>query len=155
MWDLDHKVWAPKNQWFKIVVLEKILESPLDSKAIKPVNLKGNQSWLSFEGLMLKLKLQSFCHLMQRANSLEKTLRPGKIEGRKRREWQSMRWLDGISDSMDMSCANSRRWWRTRKPGIVQSMGLQRVGHSLATEQQTTTGSSFYKNKQRLILKGF
>ena len=76
------------------VVLEKTLENPLDCKEIKPVNLKGNQPEYSLEGLMLKLKLQYFGHLMQRADSFEKTLMLGKIEGRRRRGWQRMRWLD-------------------------------------------------------------
>ena len=84
------------------MVLEKTLESPLDWKEIKPVNLKGNSPEYSLEGLMLKLKLQYFGHLMRRADSLEKTLILGKVEG-KRREWQRMRWLDGITDSMDMN----------------------------------------------------
>ena len=73
------------------VVLEKTLENPLDCKEIKPVNLKGNQPEYSLEGLMLKLKLQYFGHLMQRADSFEKTLMLGKIEGRRRRGWQKMR----------------------------------------------------------------
>ena len=81
------------------VVLEKIPESSSDSKEIKPVNLKGNQSLL--EGLMLKLKLQYFGHLMRTANSLEKSLMLGKIEGR--RGCQRMRWLDGITDAMDIN----------------------------------------------------
>ena len=77
------------------------LESPLDCKEIQPVNPKGNQSWS--ERLMLKLKLQYFGHLMRRTDSLEKTLILGKTEGRRRRGWQRMRWLDSITNSMDMS----------------------------------------------------
>ena len=84
------------------MVLEKTLESPLDCKEIQPVHPGGDQSWVSLEGLMLKLKLQYFGHLMQRADSLEETLMLGKIEGRKRRGQQRMRQLDGIIDSMDM-----------------------------------------------------
>ena len=84
-------------------MLEKTLESPLDCKEIQPVHPKGDQSWCSLEGLMLKLKLQYFGHLMQRADSFEKTLMLGKIEGRRRRGQQRMRWLDGITDSMHMS----------------------------------------------------
>ena len=83
-------------------MLEKTLESPLDCKEIQPVHSKGDQSGCSLEGLMLKLKLQYFGHLMQRADSFEKTLMLGKIEGRRRRGRQSMRWLDGITDSMNM-----------------------------------------------------
>ena len=90
MWELDHKEgWVPKKWCFQIVMSEKTLESPLDSKEIKPVNPKGNQP--SLEELMLKLKLQYFGHLMPRANSLEKTLMLGKIDGRMRRGWQRMR----------------------------------------------------------------
>ena len=84
------------------MVLEKTLESPLDHKEIQPVHPKGDQSWCSLEGLMLKLKLQYFGHLIQKADSFEKTLMLGKIEGRRRRGRQ-MRWLDGITNSMDMS----------------------------------------------------
>ena len=103
MWELDYKEsWAPKNWSFWTVVLEKTLESPLDCKEIQPVHPKGNQSWIFIEGLILKLKLQYFGHLMHRADSFEKTLMLGKIEDRRRREQQRMRWLDGITNSMDM-----------------------------------------------------
>ena len=85
------------------MVLEKTLESPLDCKEIQPVHPKGISPEYSLEGLMLKLKLQYFGSLMRRADSLEKTLMLGKIEGRRRRGQQRMRWLDGITDSMDMS----------------------------------------------------
>ena len=85
------------------MVLEKTLESPLDFKEIQPVHLKEISPEYSLEGLMLKLKLQYFGHLMRRTDSLENTLMLGKIEGRRRRGQQKMRWLDGITDSMDMS----------------------------------------------------
>ena len=84
------------------VVIEKILDSPLDCKDIKPVNPKGNQPWRFIGRNMLKLKLQYFGHPMWRANSLENTLMLGKIEGRKRRGQQRMRWLNGITNSVDM-----------------------------------------------------
>ena len=94
MWELDNKKgWALKNWCLRTVVLEKTLESPLDSKEIQPVNPKGNQPEYSLEGLMLKLKLQYFGHLMLRADSLEKALILEKIEG-KRKGWQRMRWLE-------------------------------------------------------------
>ena len=104
MWELDHKGgWALKNWCFWSVVLEKTLESLLDCKEIQPILLKEVSPECSLEGLMLKLKLQYFGHLMQRADSFQKTLMLGKIEGRRRRGWQRMRWLDGITDSMEMS----------------------------------------------------
>ena len=85
------------------MVLEKTLESPLDCKEIQPVHPKGDQSWVFIGRMMLKLKLQYFSHLMQRVDSLEKTLMLGGIGGRRRRGQQRMRWLDGITVSMDMS----------------------------------------------------
>ena len=91
-----------KAECWRIYVLEKTLESPLDCKEIQHVHPKGNQSWMFTEGLMLKLKLQYFDHLMLTADSLEKTLMLGKIEGKRRRGRQRMRWLDGITDSTDM-----------------------------------------------------
>ena len=103
MWEFDHKEsWELKNQCFWAVVLEKTLESPLDCKEIKSVHPKGNQSWIFIGKKMLKLKLQYFGHLMWRADSLEKTLMLGKVEGRRRRGRQRMRWLDGITDLIDM-----------------------------------------------------
>ena len=85
------------------MVLEKTLESALDFKEIQPVHRKRDQSWVLLEGLMLKLKLQYFGHFMRRADSFEKTLMLGKIVGGRRRRRQRLRWLDGITDSTDMS----------------------------------------------------
>ena len=104
MWELDHKEsWTLKNWCFWAVVLEKILESPLDCKGIKPVHSKGISSEFSLEWLMLKVNLQYFGHLMHWSDSLEKTLMLQKIEGRRRRGRQRMRLLDAITNSMDMS----------------------------------------------------
>ena len=109
MWELDHKEgWALKNWRFWTVVLKKTLESLLDYKDIKPVNPKGNQSWTFIEGLMLKLKLQYFGHLMKRTDSLEKSPMLGKTEGRRRRGPQRARWSNGTTDSMNLSLSSSR-----------------------------------------------
>ena len=93
MWELDYKEsWAPNNWCFWTVLLEKTLQSPLDCKEIQPVHPKGNQSWLFIERTDIEAETPIFGHLMQRTDSLEKTLMLGKIEGRRRRGWQRMRW---------------------------------------------------------------
>ena len=104
MWELDHKEGrASKNWCFQTVVLKKTLESPLGCREIKPVNPE-----YSLEGLILKLKFQYFGHLMRRADSLEKTLILGKIEGKRRRGWHRMRWLDNITSSLDLNLRKLR-----------------------------------------------
>ena len=109
VWELDHKEgWVWKNWCFWTVVLEKTFESPSDSRVIQPVYPKEINPEYSLEGLMLKLKIQYFDHLMGRADSLEKTLMLGKIEGKRRKGQQRMRWLDDNTDSMDVSLSKLR-----------------------------------------------
>ena len=116
----------------------RLLRVPWTARRSNQSILKEISPGCSLEGLMLKLKLQCFGHLMQRADSFEKILMLGKIEGRRIRGWQSMRWLDAIPSTMTWIWVNSGSWWWTGRPGMLQSMGSQRVGHNWATEVNWT-----------------
>ena len=137
---------VPKNWCFWTVVLEKTLESPLDCKEIHQSILKEISPGCSLEGMMLKLKLQYFGHLMQRVDSLEKTLMLGGIRGRRRRGWQRMRCLDGIIDSMDMSLSELRELVMA----CCNSWGCK---ESDMTEQLNWTELSSLLMKERNVLK--
>ena len=117
---------------FELWCWRRLLRVPWTARRYNQSILKEISPEYSLEGLMLNLKLQYFGHLMWRTDSLEKTLILGKIEARRRRGRQRMRWLDGITDSVWVS---SGSWWWTGTPGVLQSMGLQRVGHNLVTEK--------------------
>ena len=132
MWQLDYKESWVLNDWcFWTVVLEKTLESPLDWRRSNQSTLKEISPEYSLEGLMLKLKLQYFDHLMRRTDWFEKTLMLGKIEGRRRRGWDG--WMASLTQ-WTWVWVNSGNWWWTGKPSMLQSIGLQRVQHDWAPE---------------------
>ena len=119
--------------WSELIV--GTLVSQVNFRVLYPSSiLKEIRPEYSLERLILKLQLQYFSHLMWRTDSLEKILILGKIEGRRRRGQKRMRWLDGITNSMTWVWASSKSWWLTGKPGVLQSMGSQRVGHDSAAE---------------------
>ena len=138
MWELDHKEgWVLKNWCFQSVVQEKTLKVPWTARRSNQSVLKEINPEYLLERLILKLKLQYFGHLMERADSLEKILMLGKIEGKRRGEQQRIKWLDSIVDSVDMNLSKLWREWRTEVPSVLQFMRWQRIGRDSETEQQT------------------
>ena len=161
MWEFDYKEsWALKNWCFWTMVLEKTLESPLDCKEIQPVYPKGDQSWMFIGRTDVEAETPVLWPPDAKSWLIRKDLMLGKIEGRKRRGQQRMRWLDGITDSMDMNWVNSGSWWWTGRPGMLRFMGSQGVRHNWATELNLTEWMSvkrsvflwaMFKTKQLLF----
>jgi len=141
MWELDYKEsWALKNWCFWTVVLDKILESPLACKEIQPVHPKGDQSWIFIGRTDAEAELQYVGHLIWRTDSFVKTLMLGKIESRRRREQQRMRWLDGITDSMGMSLSKLQVLVLDQETWHTAVHGLPKSGHDWATELNWNVG---------------
>ena len=133
-------------------MLEKTLESPLDCKEIQPVHPKGNESWIFIGRTNVEAETPILWPSDVKNWLLGKTLMLGKIEGRRRKEWQRMRWLDGITNSMDMSLSKLQEWWWTGKPGVLQSMELQRIIHDLATELNWGLSQLFFQGASFIFM---
>ena len=138
---------------FELSCWRRPLKVPWTARRSNHFILKEISPGISLEGLMLKLKLQYFGHLMRSVDSLEKTLMLGGIRGRMRRGWQRMRWLDGFTDLLDVSWVNSRNWWWTGRPGMLQFMGFQRVGHDWVTELIWKAAFHINREKMEIVMR--
>jgi len=138
---------------FELWCWRRLLRVPWTARRSNQSILKEISPESSLEGLMLRLKLQYSSHVMWRTDSLGKTLMLEKIESRRRRGWQRMRWLDGITDVMHWVWASSGSWWWTGRPGVLQSVGSQRVGHGWVTELNWIKMKAFCEahHKQSLV----
>ena len=156
MWESDHKEgWMTKNRCFELWCWRRLLRVPWGARRSNQSILKEISPEYSLEGLMLKLKLQFFGHLMHGANSIDKTLMLGKIEGRKRREWQRTRRLDGNTYSMDMSLSKLQEMVKDREAWRVAVQGVSKSWTQLSNcMARTKSDSHFFRtNSQRLCRK--
>ena len=158
MWELEHKdCWVPKNWCLQTVVLEKIPESPLNRKEIKPVNPKGNQPWIFFGRSDAEAEIPVLWPPDGKSQLLRKDLMLGKTEGRRRRK---MRWLEGITDPMDMSLSKFKRWWMTGKPccspwGCKESDMTERLNNNIFFSKSYNGGFKNLPNRSCYYCKYF